>query len=89
MKRRIKTDTADLNCKQCQLLNNLEETMEKRRMTTLPRWMFMILALGGAWASGIYLGKITEVGFTIGSLIPALAFGLMSLLMAWGTIAKR
>jgi hypothetical protein len=49
--------------------------------------MFMLLSIGGAWASGIYVGKTTVTGFSVGSLIPEIAFGGMSLLMAWGALA--
>lgn len=41
----------------------------------------MLLALGGAGASGIYLGKMTIVGTSSGLLIPTLAFAAMALLM--------
>ncbi|HEY71144.1 MAG TPA: hypothetical protein G4O08_11240 [Anaerolineae bacterium] len=63
--------------------------MNKKKAVAFPRWMFGVLAIGGAWASGIYLGKITADGYSIESLIPTLAFGIMSLLMTWGTLAKR
>jgi hypothetical protein len=63
--------------------------MEKARVRTFPRWLFMILSIGGAWASGIYLGKISVTGFTLEFLIPAIVFGVMSLIMAWGVLGSR
>lgn len=62
--------------------------MEKTRAKTLPRWIFTLLAIGGAWASGIYLGKITIEGASTGLLILAIGFGLMSFLMAWGALSE-
>lgn len=61
--------------------------MENHRSGTLPHWMFLLLSLGGAWASGIYLGKMTIVGASTGLLIPTLAFAAMALIMGWGAYA--
>ena len=66
-----------------------EEIMEKTHTKAFPRWIFTLLSIGGAWASGIYLGKITIEGASTGLLIPAIGFGLMSFLMAWGALAER
>jgi hypothetical protein len=63
--------------------------MEKSRVRTPPRWMFLLLSIGGAWASGIYLGKITIEGASTGLLIPMICFGVMGLIMAWGAYADR
>lgn len=63
--------------------------MENDRTRTLPRWLFLLLAIGGAWASGIYLGKITIAGASTELLIPTLAFAAMALIMAWGAYAGR
>ena len=63
--------------------------MKKTQVRTLPRWVFTLLAIGGAWASGIYLGKITIEGASTGLLIPVIGFGLMGFLMAWGALAER
>jgi len=63
--------------------------MENDQTQTLPRWLFLLLALGGAWASGIYLGKITIAGASTELLIPTLAFAAMALLMGWGAYAAR
>lgn len=63
--------------------------METSTTRAFPRWAFLILSIGGAWASGIYLGKMTIEGSSTGSLIPAISFGVMSLLMAWGALSRR
>jgi len=63
--------------------------MEKKQAKALPRWIFTLLAIGGAWASGIYLGKITIEGVSTGLLIPVVGFGIMVFLMAWGALAER
>jgi hypothetical protein len=63
--------------------------MEKTRAKTLPRWIFTLLSIGGAWASGIYLGKISIAGASTELLVPVFGFGLMAFLMAWGAIAER
>jgi hypothetical protein len=49
----------------------------------------LFLSVGGAWASGIYLGKITIEGASTGLLIPTIGFGVMGLIMAWGALSKR
>ncbi|HEY45161.1 MAG TPA: hypothetical protein G4O14_00105 [Anaerolineae bacterium] len=63
--------------------------MEKSRSRIPPRWMFLLLSVGGAWASGIYLGKITVEGALTGLLIPMISFGVMGLIMAWGAVSVR
>jgi len=63
--------------------------MEKSRIRIPPRWMFLLLSVGGAWASGVYLGKITIEGASTGLLIPMISFGVMGLIMAWGAYAGR
>jgi hypothetical protein len=63
--------------------------MEKTRAKALPRWIFTLLSIGGAWASGIYLGKITIEGVSTEFIIPAIGFGLMGFLMAWGALSER
>ena len=63
--------------------------MEKSRARIPPRWIFLLLSVGGTWASGIYLGKITIEGASIGLLIPMISFGVMSLIMVWGAYAGR
>lgn len=63
--------------------------MEKNRTRVPPRWMFLLLSIGGAWASGIYLGKVTIEGVSGTFLTPMIGFGVMSLLMAWGALTYR
>jgi hypothetical protein len=70
-------------------LNEQEEIMEKSRSRIPPRWMFLLLSIGGAWASGIYLGKITIEGASTSLLIPTISFGVMGLIMAWGALTER
>ena len=61
--------------------------MKTSEVHTLPRWMFLFLSVGGAWASGIYLGKLTTEGTTTGLLLPLVGFAVMGLLMAWGALS--
>ncbi len=61
--------------------------MERSDTRTLPRWMFVFLSVGGAWASGIYLGKLTVGGSSVGLLIPLVGFAVLALLMAWGALS--
>jgi hypothetical protein len=63
--------------------------MEKSRVRTPARWIFLLLSIGSAWASGIYLGKITIKGASTGFLIPMICFGVMGLIMVWGAISER
>jgi hypothetical protein len=51
--------------------------------------MFLFLSVGGGWASGIYLGKISIEGASTGLLIPMIGFGVMGLIMAWGVLSER
>ena len=67
----------------------MEEIMERNRAKALPRWTFTLLSIGGAWASGIYLGKITIEGASMGLLIPVIGFAVLGLMMAWGALSKR
>jgi hypothetical protein len=68
---------------------DVERKMRRTTGRIPPRWMFQALSILGAWASGIYLGKITLQGISPASLIPAVAFGGLSLLMAWGAVSPR
>ncbi len=63
--------------------------MEHNRTRTPPRWMFTLLSIGGAWASGIYLGKMSIDGASTWLLIPMISFGVMGMIMAWGALAGR
>jgi hypothetical protein len=70
-------------------LEEMEEVMEKNRTRKPPQWMFLLISVGGAWASGIYLGKITIEGASTGLLIPMAGFGVMGLIMAWMALSER
>ena len=61
--------------------------MEESNTHTLPRWVFLFLSIGGAWASGIYTGKMTVEGASTGLLAPLIGFAVMGLLMAWGALS--
>ena len=67
----------------------MEEFMERNRAKALPRWIFTLLSIGGAWASGIYLGKMTVEGASTVHLIPTICFGVMGLILAWGALRER
>jgi hypothetical protein len=62
--------------------------MNKRDKRTFPQWLFLILAVGAIWASGIYLGKMTMEGTSTAYLLRVIGFGALGLVMAWGAIAK-
>ena len=62
--------------------------MEEGRARKFPRWGFVLLSIAGSWASGIYLGQVSVEGATVNDLVRVVAFGLFSLLMAYGAIAK-
>ena len=62
--------------------------MEKSSVKVPPRWMFLLLSIGGAWASGIYLGKISIEGASTGHLIPMICFGVLSAITVWGALAE-
>ena len=61
--------------------------MSASRTRTVPRWLFLFLAVGGAWASGIYLGKMTVEGPSAAGFVPLIGFAVMGLLMAWGALS--
>ena len=63
--------------------------MSKEGSRTLPAWLFTLLAAGGFWASGIYLGMIRAEGGSAGLIVRTTAFGVFGALMLWGALAKR
>jgi hypothetical protein len=67
----------------------IKKFMERNRTEALPRWIFTLLYIGGAWASGIYLGKLTVEGVMTGLLIPMISFSLMGLIIAGGALSER
>jgi hypothetical protein len=62
--------------------------MENSRAKSLPRWMSLLLSIGGAWASGIYLGKISIEGASTGNLIPMICFGVLGAIIVWGALSE-
>ena len=69
-------------------LEKMEEIMEKSRAKSFPRWAFLLLSIGGFWASGIYLGKISIEGASTGYLIPMICFGVLGVIMVWGALSE-
>lgn len=57
--------------------------------TSMPRWLFSVLTVGGFIACGIYLGMIRAEGVSTGYVIRVIGFGLFGLLMLWGVLGKR
>lgn len=58
-------------------------------MTRPPRWIFIVLTVGGLLASGIFVGIMRVEGATAGSVIRAIAYGLFGLAMLWGAVRWR
>jgi len=63
--------------------------METNKSRIPPRWLFTILAVGGFWASGIYLGMIRAGGSSTGDVVRVIAFGILGIFMLWGALGKR
>ena len=57
--------------------------------STLPRWVFAIIAIGRLMASGICLGINYVEGVTSIRFVEATGFGLLGLIMFWGAIQRR
>jgi len=60
--------------------------MKKERRTRPPEWLFVLLAAGCAWASGIYLGKITIAGAAEDLVLKTAFFGVIGLVILGFTI---
>ncbi len=58
-------------------------------VTPPPRWLFTILACGGLWASGVYLGLTMGGAATTGTVIKLVLYGAFGLVMLWGALGKR
>ena len=58
-------------------------------LTSMPRWLFSILTVGGFIACGIYLGMIRAEGMSTIHAIRVAGFGIFGLLMLWGVLGKR
>jgi hypothetical protein len=63
--------------------------MKENQNKLLPRWVFVFLAVGTSWASGLYLGMQMVEGSSTAYLIRIIGFGVVGLAMAWGAAAKR
>ncbi|MGB2897268.1 MAG: hypothetical protein WBB65_14030 [Anaerolineales bacterium] len=63
--------------------------MKEKQVQSLPRWAFVFLSVGASWASGIYLGMLIVEGTSTAYLIRIIGFGVIGLVMAWGSVAKR
>jgi hypothetical protein len=53
-----------------------------------PRWLFVLLAIAGAWASGAYAGGMRHTESSALPLVSAFGFGAFALIMAWGAIGS-
>ena len=60
---------------------------EKKQLP--PWWMFAAISIGAFLASGIYVGIMSVEGFTGVHLAQAIGFGVLGLLMSWGSYARR
>jgi hypothetical protein len=60
--------------------------MENKATNKFPTWAFIILAAGGFWASGLYLGILINSGDSDGSLVKVILFGLFGFLMGLGAV---
>jgi hypothetical protein len=63
--------------------------MRRSRIQKPPRWMFLLLSIGGSWASGIYLGKVTIEGPLTDHLLPMISFAILGLIMVFGALSER
>ena len=63
--------------------------MKENQVQSLPRWVFVLLSVGTSWASGLYLGMLRVEGTSTAYLIRIIGFGVIALVMTWGSIAKR
>ena len=63
--------------------------MKEKQVQSLPRWAFVFLAVGTSWASGLYLGMLMVEGSSTAYLIRIIGYGVVGLVMAWGSAAKR
>ena len=63
--------------------------MKEKQVQSLPRWASVFLAVGTSWASGLYLGMLMVEGSSTAYLIRIIGFGVVGLVMAWGSAAKR
>ncbi|MBI9044667.1 MAG: hypothetical protein JEZ06_09290 [Anaerolineaceae bacterium] len=56
---------------------------------TFPKWIFAVIAIGALFSSGIFTGILSIEGFTNLRFLQTLGFGLLGLIMFWGTQSKK
>lgn len=65
------------------------KTGKKANQRSFPRWLFVLLAIGGLLASGIYIGVMSVAGFAYFRLLLAIGYGVFGLVMFWGALHSR
>ena len=63
--------------------------MDKTGISSFPRWLFALLAIGGLIACGIFLGVMSSEGFSSLRLDQVAGFGVFGLVMLWGALNQR
>jgi len=63
--------------------------MEHKSKRIFPRCIFVILAIGGLLASGIYIGIVTVEGATGTRIAQIVGFGVWGLLMLWAALSRN
>ena len=63
--------------------------MENTGKQSFPRCLFVVIAIGGLLASGIYLGIMSVEGFAGMRIVQAAGFCILGLIMFWGAIQRR
>ena len=51
-----------------------------------PRWLFVVIAVGGLLASGLFLGIMSVEGATTTRILQSVGFGLLGLVMLRGAL---
>jgi hypothetical protein len=59
--------------------------MQKTSKKIFPWWLFALIAIGGLLACGIYIGIMSVKGVTVVRLAQAFGFGILGLIMFWGS----
>ncbi len=62
---------------------------DNKKTGSPPRWLFVIVMVGGFIASGIYIGMMRVEGISSGNLLGTMGFGALGLFMMRGALAKR
>jgi hypothetical protein len=58
-------------------------------MTPPPRWIFILLTVGGLVASGIFVGIMRVEGATTGNVVRVIGYGVFGLVMLWGAVKQK